>query len=83
VAHGRVDRLGVARGRSIAAAVVGRAQVRAAFDHLAWNPDLRLAGVVALVFPTAARVCRIRTLPARVLGMTALLVHNRLWGPHD
>ena len=38
----------MARGRPVAAAVVGRAEVRAALEHLARNSDLRLAGVVAL-----------------------------------
>ena len=35
-----VDRLGVARGRAIAAAIVRRAQMRAALQHLARNADL-------------------------------------------
>src|SRR5436189_6222192 len=44
------------RGRAIASAVVGRAQVRAALEHLARYPDLRLAGVVARGLRPAARV---------------------------
>ena len=57
---------GVARGRTIAPAIVGRAQVRAALDHLARNPDLRLAGVVALLLAPAARILRDAARPCRV-----------------
>src|SRR4029078_11891195 len=39
---GCVDRFREARRRPIAAAVVGRTEVGAAFDDFAWNPDLRL-----------------------------------------
>src|SRR5262252_10408472 len=46
------------RSRAVAAAVVRRAQVRAAFEHLAGNFDLRLARVVALLFTTAPRILR-------------------------
>src|SRR5437868_10634035 len=46
------------RGRTIAAAVVGSAEVRAAFKHLAWNPDLRLTRVVARGLGSAARIFR-------------------------
>src|SRR5947209_20038387 len=42
-----VDRLGMTRGRTIAAAVIGSAKMRAAFKHLAWNPDVRMTRVVA------------------------------------
>src|SRR5215470_1333673 len=52
----RVDRLRVARRWSVAAAIVRRAQVRAALEDLARNPDGGLAGVVALLFTPAARV---------------------------
>src|SRR5687768_2804412 len=58
VAGGGVDRLGVARGRAVAAAVARRAQVRAALDDLARNADCRLAGVVAVLLAPATRVCR-------------------------
>lgn len=51
-------RPGIARGRLVAPPVVGRAQVRAAFDHPARNFDLRLAGVVALLDDRAARTVR-------------------------
>src|ERR1700730_12570114 len=49
-------RIRMARGRPIAAAVVWRAEVRTALEHLAGNPDLRLARIVALVLPPATRV---------------------------
>src|SRR3954447_2475875 len=53
-----VDRLGMARGRAIAAAIVGRAEVRAAFKHLARNPDVWLTHVVARGLRSAARIFR-------------------------
>src|SRR5215470_9961908 len=42
-----VDGLRVARRRTVAAAVIGRAQVRAAFQYLARDADVRLAAVIA------------------------------------
>src|SRR5467141_4025139 len=53
-----VDRLGMTRGRTIAAAIVGSAEVRAAFKHLAWNPDLRLTRIVARGLGSTARIFR-------------------------
>src|SRR5580692_260863 len=53
-----IHRFRVARGRAVAAAVVRRAQMRAAFDDLAGDFDLRLAGVVALLLAAAARIFR-------------------------
>src|SRR5258707_12561724 len=53
-----IYRLGVARRRTIAAAIVRRAQVRTALDHLAWNPDVGLTRVVAAILAAAARVLR-------------------------
>src|SRR6266481_2757913 len=68
-----VDRLGMTRGRTIAAAIVGSAEMRAAFKHLAWNPDLRLTRVVARglgptarIFRNAARLRRIGFMLLRV-----------------
>ena len=58
VARGGVDRLGVARGGPVAAAIVRRAQMRAAFQHLAGNADFRLARIVALGLRPAARILR-------------------------
>src|SRR5437764_2299727 len=55
---GSVYRLRVARGGTVAAAVVRRAEVRAALDHLAWDAALRIAGVVTGILPAAAGVCR-------------------------
>src|ERR1700682_3063291 len=44
------------RGRTITAAVIGRAEMRAAFKHLAWNPDFWITRVVARRLVPAARV---------------------------
>src|SRR6266478_7034080 len=51
-----VDRLGMTRGRTIAATVVGSAEMRAALKHLAWNPDFRITRVVARGLVPAARI---------------------------
>ena len=48
----------MARGWTVAAAVIRRAQMRTAFDDLSGNPDLRLTGVVAVLLATAARIFR-------------------------
>src|SRR3954454_13768442 len=53
-----VDLLGVASCRPIASAVVRRAQVRAALDDLARDPDVRRGRLVAAVLAPAARVLR-------------------------
>src|SRR4051794_27044998 len=53
-----VDLLGMARRRPIASAVVRRAQVRAALNDLARDPDVRRGRVVAAVLAPAARVLR-------------------------
>ena len=53
-----VDLLGMARSRPIASAIVRRAQVRAALDDLARDPDVRRGRVVAAVLAPAARVLR-------------------------
>src|ERR1700729_4181148 len=58
VARRRIHRFRMARGRAVAAAVIRRAQMRAAFDDLAGDFDLRLAGVVALRLAAAARIFR-------------------------
>src|SRR5215218_9496219 len=58
VARRRIHRLRMARGGAVAAAVARRAQVRAALDHLARDPDLRLARVVATGLAPTARVLR-------------------------
>src|SRR6266852_9886691 len=46
------------RGRTIAATVVGSAEMRAALKYLARNPDIRLTRVVARGLGPAARVFR-------------------------
>src|SRR5688572_3218666 len=51
-----IDRLGMPRRRPVAAAVVRRAQMRAALDDLARYLDVRQTGIVALVLPAAARI---------------------------
>src|SRR5262245_40137284 len=53
-----VDRLGVTRGRPVAAAVIRRAEMRTVFQHLAWNFYFRLARVVAVPLMPAAGVQR-------------------------
>src|SRR3984893_18338721 len=53
-----VNRLRVPCGRPVAAAIVRRAQMRAAFQDLPGNPDLWLAGIEASVLPSAARIFR-------------------------
>src|SRR5437763_3306649 len=53
-----VDRLGMTRGRPIAATVIGSAKMRTAFKHLAWNPDVRMTRVVAGGLGPAARIFR-------------------------
>src|SRR5271166_2586714 len=58
VACRRVDVLGVSRGGPVAAAVIGRAEVRSAFQHPARNADFRLAGIVALHLRSAAGILR-------------------------
>src|SRR5258705_1766178 len=45
------------RRRAIAAAIVRRAKMRAALDDLAGDTDVRLAGIVASLLATPARVC--------------------------
>src|SRR5258705_11447471 len=58
MAGGRIDRLCMAGGRAVAAAVVRRAEMRPAFEHLARDSDLRLAGVVARLLRPAAWIFR-------------------------
>ena len=56
MARGCVHRFRVARSRAIAAAVVRRAQMRAAFQDLAGNFDFRQARVVAVLLTAAAGI---------------------------
>src|SRR6266568_9661441 len=63
MACGCIDRFGMPRCRSIAAAIVRRAQMRAALDHLAGDRHVGLAGIVATLLAP----------PARVLGNAARL----------
>src|SRR6266581_5288660 len=56
VRHAGVDHLRLARGGTVAEAVVRGAEVRAALDHLARDAELRLVRVVALGLRDDARV---------------------------
>src|SRR5882762_1056547 len=58
VTGGRIDRLRVSCGRPIAAAIVRRAQMRAAFQNFPWDAYLRQAGIEAFVLASAARILR-------------------------
>src|ERR1700730_15399336 len=53
-----VDRLRVPCGGPVAAAIVRRAEMRAAFQDLPGNPYLWLAGIEASVLPSAAWIFR-------------------------
>ena len=87
----RVDRFREARGRSVPTAVVGRAEMRAALDHLAWNPDLRLTGIVAVALLWPPRIVR-RAAGLRQPGLDAQatyqsVVHSQTlpimsWSPY-
>src|SRR5215216_249632 len=73
MARGRVDRLSMARRRTVATAIVWRTQMRAAFEHLAWNSDVGLARVVARclgstawIFRNAARLRRVSLVLLRI-----------------
>ncbi len=53
-----VDRLGVPRRRAIAAAIIRRAKMRSALNHLARDLDLGLARIVAVFRTRTARIDR-------------------------
>src|SRR5215469_14530688 len=61
VAGGGVDGLGVPRRGTVAAAIIGSAQMRAAFQYLARDADVRLAAVITALLRR----------PTRVLGRAA------------
>ena len=54
--HAAVDHLRLARSGTIAEAVVGGAEMRAALDHSAWDAELRQVRVVALLWRHDARI---------------------------
>src|SRR5689334_21646953 len=56
VAGRSIDRLGVARCRPVATAVIGRAKMRASLQDFPWDPDVRLAGIEAGALGTSARI---------------------------
>src|SRR5690349_14665265 len=58
MARGGVDGLRMARGGTVAPAVIRGAQMRAAFQHLAGDPDPGQAGIVAALLRRAARILR-------------------------
>src|SRR5206468_12889868 len=76
--RGSIDRLGVARCRPVASAVVRRAQMRAAFDDLSWNFHIGGSGVVAVGLAAAARVLRNA---ARLHGIRLMLRRIPVGGP--
>src|SRR5882757_239628 len=55
---GSIDRLRMPRCRPVASAVVRRAQMRAAFDDLPWNPHVGRSGIITVGLAAAARVLR-------------------------
>ena len=73
-----VDRFGMSSRWPIAAAVVRRTKVRAAFQDLAWNAYPRLAGIVALIL---ARPARVLWDAARLRRVGRVLRHIPVGGP--
>src|SRR5688572_16572942 len=67
-----IDRLWVPGGGAIAPAIVGRAQMRAAFQDLAGDAAFGLAGVVAQLLSATARVLGDATGFAGVGGMPGI-----------
>src|SRR6185369_7651209 len=57
MAHAAVDHLRMPGRRSVAPAIIGRAEKGAALDHLARNPHLGLGRIVAGLDRPAARIC--------------------------
>src|SRR6266702_6224968 len=53
-----IDRLGVPRGRAITAAIVRRAEVRAAFQDFSRDLDVGKARVIARLLAAAAGIAR-------------------------
>src|SRR5262249_56656037 len=53
-----VHRFRMTRGRAVTAAVIRRTQMRTALQHLARNPDIRLARIVARILMTPPRIGR-------------------------
>src|SRR5258705_8387964 len=58
VRRGGVHRLRIARRGPVPVTVVGRAEVRSTLEHLAWDPDLRLTQIDAVVTRGAAWIAR-------------------------
>src|SRR5262245_1436680 len=53
-----IDRLGMTCGRTIAATIIRRAEVRAALQDFAGDPDVWLTWIKACSLGTAARILR-------------------------
>jgi hypothetical protein len=66
VTRGRIHRFRVARSRAGAAAIVRRAEMRAAFEDLARNCDFRQTRIVAVLLTSAAGIYRDATRLRRV-----------------
>ncbi len=56
MACGRINGLAVPRCGSITAAIIRRAQMRASFQNLAWNPDVRHPRIKAVFFARTTRI---------------------------
>jgi hypothetical protein len=78
VAGGCVDRLWKTRRRTIPAAVVGRAEVRATLEHPAGNSDPRVAARQAGVLPCPLERARRRTHRLLLAGTIANGVSDQL-----
>ena len=72
-----VDRLREPRGRPVAPAVVRRAQVRSALEHLAGDSYLRLARIVAVLQPRPARIRRDAARLDRIRGCLGVIPVRR------
>src|SRR5271165_1472594 len=73
-----VDHLRMPRRRTVAPAVVGRAEIGAAFDNLARDTDAGLRRVVAQGLQTALRIARHA---ARALGLRRMVIGIPVSGP--
>ena len=76
MAGGGVHWLRMTRGRAVAAAIICRTQMRTALEHLARNPDVGQASVVACVLAAATGVHR-DTIALRGIGL--LCVCGKTW----
>src|SRR6185503_3876514 len=75
--RGRIDRFWKSGGRTIAAAVVGRTEMRPAFQHLAWNSHVGLAWIVARVLAATTWIARDAAGLLRLFWMLGLIPVRR------